>query len=358
MKNILYSLICLLALTGCGSVLHSIAHGGKNLGQAFIDPRGYDEKIKQEYIEQECPKSFHQFKKEYFKESTSLAENIYQTLQNSSYDSFITRLKTEGGETDDNGIKVILKNNISKSNPMLLALMYNDVNSYVNNIKQFVEGIEKRKNYRATYVGENKPSFDLGEWPKDAEICNSFFDQEEYKELVKNYKLVSDLAYNIYNYAYDLEEKDFHKKTGVYIGGTNNLLVPYMVGAESEPMPNYVYYLNGLQVFQNIPGGILVGLRSDLSYSNKLIFVSTNRNFVDSQTLDNIPVILTGTKSYSTVLGANKTIYAFKIIDTTPYKQIVKNYYFYPTLRELDENNAKQAADYLQKLFTIKKNSK
>lgn len=346
MKNIFYTLICLLLLSGCSSVIHSIAHGGKNLGQAFTDPNGYDKRIEQEYLAKECPEAFHKFKEEYFKETVSLCENIYQTLQDTSYDSFIPRLKTEGCK--DGNINFILKNNIAKNNSKILALIYDDVNAYLKNVKIFVEGIEKRKNYNNGYVGDL--SVNLGNWPKISDKCNSFFDQEEYKKLVKNYKLVSILADNIYDYAYDLEVEDFHKKTKLYIGGTNNLLVPYMLGIEGNPAPNFIYFLNGLQVFQNISGGILVNLRREFGYSDKLIFVSTNRHFVDSASLDDIAVVLTGTKNYSTILGVNRTIFAFKIIDITPYKKIVQNYYFYPTFKKLDKN---QITNEIRQSFII-----
>ena len=338
----IFILLLPMLLIGCNTV-SKIAEGGKRLGHAMIDPKGYNEKRIQDYNVKECPKSFHQFKETYFMEAGAAFEDIYKTLENSSYDSFISRLKTEGNS------KMILKNNVQKNNPVLLALLFNDVSTYADNMKTFVEAIEKRKNYREMMVGEKKPDFGISGWPKDSDICGSFYDQEEYKELAKKYQLVDALADNIYDYAYGLEKKEFYKKAGFYIDG-DNLLVPYMNGFAEDPVQHHLYFLNGLEVFQTIPGGVLARLRN--GYSDKLIFVSTTRQFVDSAPLDNIPVLLTGTKTYSTVLKINKTIYAFKIIDTSPYKKTIQNFYFYPTVKNVEES---KATTELSKLFTLKK---
>ena len=334
-----------LLLVGCNT-MSKIAEGGKRLGHAMIDPNGYNEKRIQEYKVKECPKSFHQFKEAYFSEAGAAFEDIYKTLENSSYDSFINRLKTEGSS------KMILKSNVQKSNPVLLALLFNDVSTYADTMKTFVEAIQKRGNYQEMRVGEKKPDYGLTGWPKDSDICDSFVEQEEYKELVKNYKLVDALADNIYDYAYGLEKKEFYRKAGFYIDG-DNLLVPYMSGVAEDPVQHYLYYLNGLEVFQTIPGGVLARLRN--GYSDKLIFVSTSRQFVDSVPLDNIPVLLTGTKTYSTVLKVNKTIYAFKIVDTSPYRKIVQNFYFYPTVKDTLTIDEKTLEKNMQQLFTVVK---
>lgn len=352
MKKII--LLLPLFLTGCVSnVLHSVIYnGGQNLKEAAFYPKKYETTIKTERMEQqqlECTKSFHEFKEKYFSdESNSLFQNIYMTLDNTNCDSLITRLKTEGVKEDKG--KLVLNKNIDKNNPLLLFLLYNDLDTYVNTAGKFVEGVEKRKNYKEFMIGEERPSYGLGEWPKNSNVCDSFYDQEEYKKLVKNHKLAKKLANDIYDYAYGQEEKDFYKKTGIYVGGIN-ILVPYMNGTEGSPISNHLYYLNGLQVFQNIPGGFLASLRGGLGYSDNLIFVATNRQFVDNTALDNIAVLLTGTKTYNTILGSNKTIYAFKIIDTAPYKKILNNYYFYPAVKNnIDEKTLEKV---MQQLFTV-----
>ena len=345
-------------LVGCAPVIHSIAHGGKNLKEAFINPQAYTQKAQAEYIEKQkqgCPQAFHEFKEKYFLDDpNTLFQNIYMTLDNSNYDSLLARLKTEGIQGEKG--RLVLNKNVDKNNPLLLSMLYNEVNTYAQTAGQFVEGVEKRKNYRESMVGEKKPSYGLGEWPSNADICDSFFNETEYKDLVKNYELADQLADNIYNYAYSREKKDFHNKTGIYLSedrrGEHANLIAYMLGYET-PVKEYLYYLDGMEVLQNVSGGILAQMQPTFGYSNKTILVSTNKRFVDGTNLSGIPVVLTGTTSYNTLIGSNKTVYTFKIVDDSQFKKITDRYYFYPTYRERGNMDEKTSADKMKQLFTV-----
>ena len=67
-------------LVGCAPVIHSIAHGGKNLKEAFINPQAYTAKAQSEYIEKQkqgCPQAFHEFKEKYFLDDPNTLFQIY-----------------------------------------------------------------------------------------------------------------------------------------------------------------------------------------------------------------------------------------------------------------------------------------
>lgn len=92
-----------------------------------------------------------------------------------------------------------------------------------------------------------------------------------------------------------------------------------------------------------------------LQESDRLIFIATNRQFANSAPLDNIGVLLTGSKTFDVAGEKNKRVYTFKIADTDRYNKILKDYYFYPVIKSAEDIDEATAKKIMQHLFTVVK---
>ena len=337
MKLLIFTFgICLLM--GCGSLA--------NIKNYIALPETQAQK--QTRLSKECPVSFKAFKESFMSQSEYAFGEIYASLNSSDYSKFVKRLREEklfGG-------KVRLKDSVSPNNTVLAYVILDDIERYFSMQKKFVGFIE----------GEDRTNIDIP-IPQNMYECQ-FKQLSEYQEFLNNYSLVGDLIDDIYGNAYNWEKQDFYRKTGVYIGENNwdggSTLIPYMVGLPGEPVAKFIYRLDGLKVFQSVPGGILVdahpGVRlPDNGYHSKIIFVETKQKFTDEYPLNYYSVVLVGQKDYHTVLGGNKTVYAFKMVDTSSYQKILKNYYFYPSFRAFSEIDEKQIDKQLDSILEKKK---
>ena len=80
-----------------------------------------------------------------------------------------------------------------------------------------------------------------------------------------------------------------------------------------------------LTVLQVVNGGVLATKRQSMLDSEprtKIIFVRTNRTYADGDVLANGYYRATGTKSYQTVSGAQKTVYAFEELSASEQREI------------------------------------
>lgn len=302
---------------------------------------------KQARLEAKCPQMFQDFKKAFMAQKEYAFEDRYIELEESDYLSFFNHLKNSrlfGG-------KAKIKDSVAPSNTLLAYVILDDIERYYAMQKKFIEAIELKQT----------KNMDIP-IPQDMYECN-LRQLPEYQNLLKNYSLVNDLIDDIYERSYNWEKQNFYRKTGVYIGENNwdggSTLIPYMVGLPGEPVAKFIYRLDGLKVFQSVSGGILVdahpGVRlPDNGYQSRIIFVETTQKFTDEFPLNHYSVVLVGQKSYHTVLGGNKTVYAFKMVDTSAYQKILQNYYFYPSFRafsEIDEEKiGKQLDSILEKI--------
>lgn len=342
-----------ILLTGCASLtsLYNNLNNGINLSNEDTSPIVVaSERTAQQ--QQECDNSYRQFKEKYFwDEPNTLFQNIYMTLQSSDYDNLIARLKNEGTKTE--GGRLVLKKSINKKDPLLLFFLYNELDTYKDTAEQFLVGLGNRKKY-TMYNSGVIPSFGL-EWPNNANMCDSFSDQDT-TELVRSYRAARTIASEGIGYPEsEREMKQFKEKTGITISNRNNLLAPYIRKTDPAPSPDYLYYLNDLVVFQSVQGGIFASLKSGLKESDRLIFIATNRQFADSAPLDNIGVLLTGSKTFDVAGEKNKSVYTFKIADTERYNKILKDYYFYPTIKSSEDIDEATAKKIMQHLFTVVK---
>lgn len=341
-----------LFMTGCASLtsLYNSLNNGINLSNEDTSPIIVaSERTAQQQLE--CDESYRQFKEKYFwtKPNTQF-QNIYMTLQSSDYDNLIARLKNEGTKTE--GGRLVLKKNINKNDSLLLFFVHNELDTYQETAEQFLVGLDKRKKY-TMYNRGAIPSFGL-EWPNNANMCDSFADQDT-TELVRSYRVSRILAEEIGYPEREREMKKFYETTGIHIETRNNLLAPYIRKTDPAPSPDYLYYLNDLVVFQSVQGGIFASLKSGLQESDRLIFIATNRQFANSAPLDNIGVLLTGSKTFDVAGEKNKRVYTFKIADTDRYNKILKDYYFYPVIKSAEDIDEATAKKIMQHLFTVVK---
>jgi len=83
-----------------------------------------------------------------------------------------------------------------------------------------------------------------------------------------------------------------------------------------RPDESSIYDLGGFEVLQSSEDGILLRSSSYHSHNSEPIFVATEKEYTDGFTFQSGEqlVCLDGTKRYNTVLGARRTVHAFKMI--------------------------------------------
>lgn len=90
-----------------------------------------------------------------------------------------------------------------------------------------------------------------------------------------------------------------------------------------QPQKNCLYDLSGMVVLQSADNGVLIEINPNmygtyLPYSSNgvgTVFLYTNEKYVDGVSLSEYWAYYVGTYQYFTVLGAQKTVYAFKMYD-------------------------------------------
>lgn len=99
---------------------------------------------------------------------------------------------------------------------------------------------------------------------------------------------------------------------------TKSLLQTLSYFEGSTPQENCLYDLFGMVVTQVVKDGALITTNPyyGLNYSRyPAVFLYTSKAFVDGESLGGYWAYYVGTYRYTTVLGAQKTVYAFKLYD-------------------------------------------
>lgn len=236
-------------------------------------------------------------------------QDVYDAMQEFSYNEFLKKAKSREGRIG----KCVLSPAVDENNLRTAYAVSLEISSYFKELKSAVDNMQGRMFYGCQDVAA-----------------------QEYQKIFKRYQKIEKMGKDIYYWAQDKEEKDFHSKTGFYLDlydwYGNNTLTSYMINSYSfRPEKEYLYDLKRLEVFQRVPGGYL--LRADISgYPSEIIFIKTNRFFpVGSQFDSNqVFVTLTGKQRYTTLLGEDKEVFAFRIVDIKPFQKWLKSYLFYP----------------------------
>ena len=232
-----------------------------------------------------------------------------------------------------------------------MYLLLDDMNNYIEVEKAFLKILQN---------GSSSVEKSPVPIPENFFRCSKYHDLPEYESLQKHYKILVSLSDKIYQISYEQERKDFFHKTGFYIAQNGwdegNTLIPYMVGLPGQPAKQSLYRLEGLRVLQSVPGGILVEAMPSVrlletGYDSNIIFVATPKRFPDGYPLNNISVVMTGTKTYQNILGASRTVYAFKVVDSSKYKKYLDQYYFYPSLRSTSTVDEEKVKKIINKMF-------
>lgn len=98
----------------------------------------------------------------------------------------------------------------------------------------------------------------------------------------------------------------------------------------NEPSKFVVYDMRGFFVKQSIKDGVILGYhQSDYELSNFAIFLNSNNEYVDNHRLltGKSYACLTGIRSYITVLGHTKKIYAFKEVEVKEELRFISGEY-------------------------------
>ena len=171
----------------------------------------------------------------------------------------------------------------TKNNKELSFLLYNDIGVRLSGMDEF---LLKEQKFRS-------------------EQC--------YGDLGKMKTKLEDIRGEIYGKFYALEKADFMKRSGVKVSPDPIYPLALIAGITSmEPDPKTIYKFGGVKVLQVLNEGILIN-----SYDGGIAYIKTlkGKNYVDGKLLYDLYVLPDGTKRYSNVLGAQKTVYAFKEID-------------------------------------------
>lgn len=236
-------------------------------------------------------------------------KDIYDSMQGTSYQEFLKRAKSTEGRVSP----CVLHPSVDENDLKTAYTISLEISSYLKDLEL---AIAQRRG-RAFYGCED--------------VAN-----EENQKLQKCYQKIQDLGKNIYNAAQEKEEKDFHSKTGFYMDlynwFGNNTLTSYMINSYVfRPQKGYIYDLQRLEVFQRVPGGYLL-VANIGGYDSEVIFLKTKRYFIVGTHFNpkEAFVTLTGTQRYTTLLGAEKEVFTFRLIDTKTLQKWLKPYLFYP----------------------------
>jgi hypothetical protein len=222
-----------------------------------------------------------------------------------------------------------------KANMIFNAMLYDDLGSAENAMEEANESLQLDScNPRTTeYI-----------------LC---LQNSKYKSLIDKIEAIKKVREGIHDYSYEYERDKFVEATGFdpteirYLVST---LTNYMA---ITPKKGEIYSLDyaNPKVVQNVRGGVLVasdyGSMTDI-YADKMAFIYTNKKFVDGQILAGL-VKYVGTYDYKTVLGANKTVYAFRFFNLkySDYGLKEKDFFFYP------ESKALEAEDMIKAMKKI-----
>lgn len=194
----------------------------------------------------------------------------------------------------------------SVNNKELGFLLYNDIGVRIDGIDEFL--LEEQK----------------------------FREETCYTELENMREELASIRAEIENKFYALEKADFMKKSGLKLSSDTTYPLALIAGITGqEPDPKTIYKFGGVKVLQVLNDGILIS-----SYDGGIAYIKTlpGSTYVDNKLLYNLYVLPAGTKRYSNVLGAQKTVYAFKEIDLEAlYNKYSKNYLFFPRVKSSEE---------------------
>lgn len=180
-----------------------------------------------------------------------------------------------------------------------------------------------------------------------------FRDEECYKTLSEQKKTVEQMRTEIYGTFYPQEKSAFYKKLGLSIDENTTYPLALLAGVTSQqPDPKTIYILSGIKVLQVLNDGILIN-----SYDGGLGYIKTlpNKSYVDNMTLYNVYVLPNGTKKYNNVLGATRTVYAFKELDMEAYyEKYAKGNFFFPYNKAANFDEEQEVQKFMLSLLEKK----
>lgn len=236
-------------------------------------------------------------------------KDVYDSMQGTSYQEFLKRAKSTEGRVSP----CVLHPSVDENDLKTAYAISLEINSYFKTLKSVIADREERKFYG----------------------CGDIVSLENRKLSIRAHQ-IKELSENIYNAAQEKEEKDFHSKTGFYMDlynwFGNNTLTSYMINSYVfRPQKGYIYDLQRLEVFQRVPGGYLL-VANIGGYDSEVIFLKTKRYFIVGTHFNpkEAFVTLTGTQRYTTLLGAEKEVFTFRLIDAKTLQKWLKPYLFYP----------------------------
>lgn len=198
--------------------------------------------------------------------------------------------------------------NPTKNNMALNAVLYNDLNVRTEAVGSFLRKNDKYK----------------------TDAC--------YAKLLEQNRQLGATMEEIETYSYAYEGKKFKQKTG-YEFSTEGSVLDFVSSTfgHGSPSKGVLYAVNNVRVLQSVPGGVLFVMDTSGTYmvDSGVGFLATNKKYADGSFIHGVYAAYTGLKSYNTVLGANKQVYAFKVVNTDAFAKQLSSFYFYPQIKEI-----------------------
>lgn len=245
-------------------------------------------------------------------------------------------------------------NSTAKETPYLSALYAKDITwpSLIQSMRTLIEEISKGK---GRLVNPSKNNMLLNALLIDdlstrkAFIhqfltANRAFSKDScYVSLEEQNEKLGFLREEIEDYSYTYEQNLFKKKTG-YVFSNEGSVIDFIstTFGRGTPSKGVLYGVNNVRVLQSVPGGVLFVLDTSGTYMVDvgIGYLATTKHYADGAFIHGLYAEYTGLKQYNTVLGANKQIYGFKVVNTNPFAKILSGFYFYPEEKGLTVEQA------------------
>lgn len=318
MKKILIVMGLLCLFGGCASI------------NAYIADKKEPIDVKaQRVVDEEIPAILNQKNDEYSYAVHKKNINSYEEL----YKGFIESISNQFSD-----VNVVISKNLQypKQEAVCNYMLYNDLSLGIKDMAKTISDLQNKvcsKDF--VYIG-NKRS----DTRREALCLNN----NDYKDFITEYTKRKQVADSIYNNAYEKEANVFIKKFGFDLNEKQALIETLLNYPGYSPSKDYVYILDNVKVMQNVSDGLLVqgdhSLYYGQIYPDKIAMIYTNKKFPDGTSLGGQGVVrYVGNYEYVSTLGAKKVVSAYKLIDTnsSTYQNVLKNFYFYPSIKDKDD---------------------
>lgn len=170
-----------------------------------------------------------------------------------------------------------------------------------------------------------------------------------YKKAAALSAQMADTANQITSYSFAYEQELFMRKTGYQVDFDGNALTYVSrLTRGGTPQKKVLYPFSGCVAVQNISGGTLFRVISG-AIDDGIGFLRTQRKYASGEDLGSMYVVYSGLKTYTTVLGASKTVFSFTPANMTKYNRLLQKNYFY-TNYEIADNFASLMKKLVEKV--------